>query len=184
MCILYAVSVLSLLSAAAGAPVPCVDLIRPLDSLDKIMGKWVVVAGATNDAYDQNPLKNFGSFWVKFSPTSQKDSILFTYAIKQHVCIQFSTTATIKNNTLTINNMIEGSGVFLPANDGYLVMSYKSHIGTTTYHFTYLLGEEAKLSDSEQDMYKKQVECLGLLAPVFMDLDKELCPDEEKAPVM
>ncbi|KAI1887692.1 hypothetical protein AGOR_G00192930 [Albula goreensis] len=183
MCVLYAVSVLSLLSVAAAIPVPCDDVTKSLDSMDfqdKIMGKWIVIAATANDIHSQNPLKDFDSFWLKFSQLSQNDSFLYTFAMKlKGDCIYFSYNATLENSTITLHNSFNTTGVFLPASDGYLALSIKNNIG---YHIFYLLGKEAKLSDSEQDMFEKQEECLCLKTPVFMDLKKELCPEKETTP--
>ncbi|KAG9342493.1 hypothetical protein JZ751_016496 [Albula glossodonta] len=52
----------------------------------------------------------------------------------------------------------------------------------TLENSTITLRKEAKLSDSDQDMYEKQEECLGLKTPAFMDLKKELCPEKETTP--
>ncbi|KAG7458862.1 hypothetical protein MATL_G00225060 [Megalops atlanticus] len=183
MCALYTVAVLSLLSAAAAAPVPCEELVKPLvlDNVDKILGKWILIAGTADDPNNVDVLRNIDSAWLQFSLASHNDTAIFTQGVRLgKECIYSSAKTTIKNNKFTINDTIVSTGVLLRADPDYLLMSYSNTFGQITFQFLYLLGKKADLSVSELELYKRQVKCLSLHPPVLMDKEKELCPKKRE----
>ncbi|KAJ8411064.1 hypothetical protein AAFF_G00180990 [Aldrovandia affinis] len=84
MRLLLSLTILSLLSAVAVAPVPCDNLLGPLalTSFDKIIGKWICLAGTADHPSNLDILKNADSFWIEFLPTSRNDTAIFTQGNK------------------------------------------------------------------------------------------------------
>ncbi|TDH16125.1 hypothetical protein EPR50_G00016420 [Perca flavescens] len=178
-----AVAVLSLLSIGQSAPVSsCESLIKPIEinGTEKLLGSWTFIGESTNMPASKLLTKMFvESARVKI--TAAEDAINVFQSQKMFGrCFTFLTTTMIlENSTLSIVQPLNGSEVLLTTGCPDCLATYgKYNIGGRTYSGLQLLSRRNKVTAAELEEFTKQVECLNLPPPAFLDPEKGFCPDE------
>ncbi|KAJ8363648.1 hypothetical protein SKAU_G00124790 [Synaphobranchus kaupii] len=190
MHILYIAAVLSLLSVSSAAPLQCEDLLQPLvlEDITPILGKWVVVEATVDCPRFDALWKSVNSSWVETVPTHHKDTAFVKKAnMINGVCLYETTNVTISNSVLQFD--MEGNftgnstATLLQTCTDCLVLNGNSFLNGFQVRTLHLLGRTGvKLSDSDRETYRRQVECLGLPKSKFISEDhQELCPDPEES---
>ncbi|XP_072319018.1 uncharacterized protein [Eucyclogobius newberryi] len=180
-----ALAFLSLLCVGHTAPTTnCESLTQKIDieSRDLLLGKWMYVAESTTMPGTKMLTKKFvDSSFVNVMPLPDSRSVEFTQIQKSFgSCISLSSTVQVANNTMEMTKPFSASEVLLTTGcPDCLVVLGNFTLGSTYFQSLQLLSKRRMLSTAELDEFKKQAECMKLLAPAFMDPEKELCPEEQ-----
>ncbi|KAF1395145.1 hypothetical protein PFLUV_G00008510 [Perca fluviatilis] len=180
-----ALAVLSLLSIGQSAPVSsCESLIKPIEinGTEKLLGNWTYIGESTNILGSKLLMKMFvESARVKI--TAAEDAINALMSQKMFGrCFTLTTKMILENSTLSFVQPFNGSEVLLTTGCPDCLANYiKYDIGGRTYSSLQLLSRRNKVTAAELEEFTKQVECLNLPAPAFLDPEKGFCPDESQS---
>ncbi|XP_037396708.1 alpha-1-acid glycoprotein-like [Pygocentrus nattereri] len=174
---------LVLLATSQAADPNCEDLTKPLvleDNYRSIMGKWIFTEGISDDPLFKNLFQMVNSTWITFSPSSLRDTLIFSQGKLAHgTCKYVDLNATFKNSTFySSENEITVKGNILACSSGCFTLSLTRQMRNETSSAFYLFTRGPRASESEMDLFWKQAECLGFQKePVFSyDGATELCP--------
>ncbi|XP_041930531.1 saxitoxin and tetrodotoxin-binding protein 1-like [Alosa sapidissima] len=188
MCVLtIASTIFALLALTRAAPV-CEELVKPLhvEDLTPMMGKWWFLSGFSDNQSFRNILKVSNSSWITLTPSGQAESFIMSHGNKIDGKCEFATSnITLKSGVLHAKQMAEGNLLIfevtiLPSGLDYLTVKHKMvDLNITSL---YLFGRSAKLSETEQQAFQRQAECLGYSSPAPYTYDgvTELCDPKHK----
>ncbi|AWP05717.1 Hypothetical protein SMAX5B_007501 [Scophthalmus maximus] len=179
-----AVAALSLLSVGQSAPVTsCESLIQTVEiqGREQLLGKWTYLAESTNIIGSKLLTNMFvESVWGRLTAANESDAIDH-YQVQKLFgrCFSLSTKLSLQNSTILMEGTYPSSATLL--NTGCtdcLVIHSQYTIGGSAFTGLQLLSRRNKVSAAEREEFMKQVDCLNLPAPAFLDPEKDLCPDE------
>ncbi|CAB1439917.1 unnamed protein product [Pleuronectes platessa] len=178
-----AVAALSLLSVGQSAPVmSCETLIQPLviPGRDQLLGKWVFVAESTTIP-GSRLLTNLlaDSAWSKMTAANEIDA-MDLYQVQKIIgrCYSLKTELTLHNSTLTMEHPYPAAVILLSTGCSDCLVLYSRITLGSAFSGLQLLSRRRGVSVAEKQEFLKQVECLNLPAPAFLDPEKGLCPDD------
>ncbi|KAJ8363650.1 hypothetical protein SKAU_G00124810 [Synaphobranchus kaupii] len=186
---LYIAAVLSLLSVSSAAPLQCEDLLQPLvlEDISPILGKWAVVEATVDSTRFDALAKIVNGSWMETVPTHHKDT---AFVKKAHmingVCLYETTNVTISNNVLQFDMEVNVTGnstaTLLQTCADCLVLNGHAFYDGLEIRTLHLFGRTGvKLSDSDRETYRRQVECLALpKSKLHYEDQQELCADKTK----
>lgn len=174
--------IVCLVSASRAAPLPCEDLVRPLDQVDsrQMEGRWVLIAGSLSHLPYLERFKQRDSASINVSSITSETSMSYTRSIRMdNKCSQISVNISLEGTSFTYDGIdksnLTANFVHTSCHDCMLM-----HINVDSgkrQHF-YLFSRRRQLEQKEMDDFIAQVECLNMPPPVFKDATKELCPVE------
>uniref|UniRef100_W5M0M9 Lipocalin/cytosolic fatty-acid binding domain-containing protein n=1 Tax=Lepisosteus oculatus TaxID=7918 RepID=W5M0M9_LEPOC len=183
MVLLYFAAVFSIAALSSAAPLQCEGTVKPLIIEDptEIFGKWFLLAAATDYKVYQDMLKDLQSSWIEFSPLTANTTVL-NQGYKMNTCIWTSTVMNMINNSgvLTFEFLGNTTGTVMETCPECLLLDLTSREGEHLAHSFYIFARSRELRLEYREEYLKQLYCLGLPPPTYVDLDKELCPYNEK----
>ncbi|XP_060944719.1 uncharacterized protein LOC133021762 [Limanda limanda] len=183
-----AVAALSLLSVGQSAPVTsCGTLIQPvvIQGRDQLLGKWIYIAESTTVPGSRLLTNLFGeSAWAKNKAANESDAIDHYHVQKSFGrCYSVRSNLTLQNSTLYMEHPYSAAGTLLNTGcDDCLVLYSRMTLGKTVFSGLQLLSKRRGVSVAEKQEFLKQVECLNLPQPAFLDPEKGLCPDDSLSP--
>ncbi|KAG5263649.1 hypothetical protein AALO_G00267130 [Alosa alosa] len=173
MCVLTIASTIFALLAFTGAAPVCEELVKPLhvEDLTPMMGKWWFLSGFNDNRLFRDILKVVNSSWITLTPSGQAESFIMSHGNKIDGKCEFTTSnITLKRSVLRVIQMFEGHPVItevtiLPSGSDYLTMKMNHKMVDINISSFYIFGRSAKLSETEQQAFQRQAECLGYSSP-------------------
>ncbi|XP_062244609.1 uncharacterized protein LOC133954271 [Platichthys flesus] len=178
-----AVAALSLLSVGQSAPVTsCETLIQPLviPGRDQLLGKWIYAAESVTIP-GARLLTDLlaGSAWSKMTSANESDAIdLVQVQSTIDRCYSLRTKLTLQNSTLYMEHPYPAVVTLLNTGCSDCLVLFSRFTLGSAFSSLQLLSRRRGVSVAEKQEFLKQVECLNLPSPAFLDPEKGLCPDD------
>ncbi|KAE8300020.1 hypothetical protein D5F01_LYC00151 [Larimichthys crocea] len=177
-----ALALLCLASVSCSAPLPCEELLRPLDRVDLhgLVGRWALVAGSLNNLTYLDRFKQRDSATITFSSNTSDANISYTSSIRLHEqCLYKSYNISLQGSSFTFDGTdkrnLSASYVHTSCPDCLLM---RMIVESGKRQHLYLFSRRREVEQKEMEEYKAQVACLNMPPPAVMDPAKELCPEE------
>ncbi|XP_029916204.1 uncharacterized protein LOC115365373 [Myripristis murdjan] len=193
MAVQLVLALLALFSLSAASEPDCEELVKPLSLEDRspIYGKWIFLAGTSDNEDFLKHLKTVNNSWIELSPSSDSNVVNLRWGDKiDGKCIHGETNSTFSGNTtkVTFNfNMSTSDHVgkylqtcrdcILWTDNSEMVTNGEAKKGRNLYFFT----KTGKVEESQMEDFKKQAACLKFLSEFHFGEITELCPDEKEA---
>jgi len=180
------VALLCLFPVGRSAPLTsssCEDLLKPIEiSNEEVLGKWLYI-GYTSDIPGTRSLSHLmTSAWVDVTPATQKNvlNIVQTQRVLG-VCSSINYSAPFENSMLLMEEPVYMKEVYYPVHSECPdCLSFTEVIihGADTWNSVFLFSKSKRsLSPATVEMFKKQVECFKMPAPIMMAPNYEICPE-------
>ncbi|CAJ1052122.1 uncharacterized protein LOC117816511 [Xyrichtys novacula] len=176
------VAVLSLLSMGQSAPVTsCNTQTVEIQGRDQILGKWTLIAEATNDPGAKMMSKVLvESSWIRFTAANESNAIEVLQGEKLFGrCFTLKTKMTLENGTLTMGSPLNSSTRLLSTGCPDCLVLYTQYFSEgSTNGGVQFMSRRNIVTAAELEELKKLVECLNFPSPVILNQDKGLCPED------
>ncbi|KAG8014875.1 hypothetical protein GBF38_003560 [Nibea albiflora] len=180
-----AVALLCSASVSWSAPVPCEELLRPLDRLHlhRLEGRFALIAGSLSNLTYLEKFKQRDSATINFSSNTSDANISYTSTILLHdECLYHSYNISLQGSSFTFDgtdkSILSANYVHTSCPDCVLM---RMIVESVKRQHLYLFSKRREVEQKEMEEFKAQVACLNMPAPAVMDPTKELCPEETAA---
>lgn len=168
--------------ASHSAPLPCEELVRPVDQLDlrHLEGKWAMVAGSLSYLPNLERFKQRDSATINVSSNTSDTSISYSRSIRlDNKCQYNSYNISLEGSSFTYDGTGKSniSANFAHTSCRDCLVMHIHLVSKKQQHF-YLFSRRRQLEQKEMEEFRAQVECLNMPPPVVLDPTKELCPEE------
>lgn len=177
-----AIGLLCSASVSWSAPLPCEELLRPLDQLDlhRLEGRWALVAGSLSNLTYLERFKQRDSATINVSSNTSDANVSYTRSIRlDNKCLYNSYNISLQGSSFTFDGTdksnLSGSFVHTSCPDCMLM---RMIVESGKRQHLYLFSRRREVELKEMEEFKAQVACLNMPAPAVMDPTKEVCPEE------
>ncbi|XP_071338834.1 uncharacterized protein [Trachinotus anak] len=192
MSVQFCLALLALCSLTAASDPGCEELIKPLEDRSGLSGKWIFLAGTSDNEDFLKDLKKINSSWIELSPIPDSDDMTLRWADKfEGKCNYGSVNCTFSANSTKVTFYFNSSThehvgkhlmtcpeCILWTDNSVMVENGETRKGRNLYLFT----KSGKLDAAHLDVVKKQAACLNFPAEFHFGEgeDTDLCPDEKE----
>lgn len=166
------------LATSQSAPVPCDDLLRPLDQVDVhyLLGRWVLTAGSLSSQTHKERFRQRDTANIVFANDTAGLSIHRHFGFGE-TCEQINSNVTVNGSIIGFDNFSNTFTILQSSCADCIVMYFD--IATNGRQCLYLFSRGREVKPEELVEFTAQSECLGLFSPIMMDPTKKLCPHSE-----
>lgn len=180
----YVIALLCWLSVGHSAPLPCEQLVHPLDQLvtHLLEGRWALVAASLSDPVHAEALKQRHSASATFTTYSNTSKMFFTRTFGLgDTCQHMKSNVTLEGSSITFESLNSTVTLLYTSCPDCAVM--KGHDKESKeIQRVYLFSRRRVVEEKEIEEFRAQSECLGIASPVVLDHTKELCSEEIPPP--
>ncbi len=164
------------------APLPCAELVRPLDQLDlhHLEGRWVLIAGSMSHPSYLEQFKQRDSATVNFPSNINDTNISYTRSIRlDNKCLYSSYNISLNGSSFTYEGTERSnfsSNFAHTSCHDCMVMHLK--VESEKREHLYLSSRRREVEEKEMEEFRAQVACLNMPPPAVLHPTMELCPEE------
>ncbi|XP_074494313.1 alpha-1-acid glycoprotein 1-like [Sebastes fasciatus] len=189
MSVQFCLALLALSSLTAASDPACEELLKPQGDQTKVTGKWIYIAGTSDNEELLKQLRNVNSSWIELLPIPDGDDMTLRYVDKlDGKCVTGAVNFTFSGNTTVVTFHFNGSdhehiGQHLVTCPDCIVWTdtVTMKMGATKARNLYIFTKTGKLDDSHLEVFKKQAACLNFPPELVFGETTDLCPFEEVA---
>ncbi|CDQ67805.1 unnamed protein product [Oncorhynchus mykiss] len=139
----------------------------------QILGKWIFIAESTEvPGGREYAAKEWITGWLQISPGLQNNTVKELQMINiGGKCISMTSEMTMENNTFTSTGPLPYSLTYLNTCPDCLLVQQKLSL-VSKYSTLSIFSKRKELTSAEQEVFKKQVDCLNLPPAVFTNPQK------------
>uniref|UniRef100_A0A3Q3X727 Uncharacterized protein n=1 Tax=Mola mola TaxID=94237 RepID=A0A3Q3X727_MOLML len=172
MSVQFCLVLLALSSLTAASDPDCDKLLKPLEDQNLVLGKWIFLAGSSDNKETLGELQSINSSWIEISLMAGSDEMTLRWGDKMdgkchYGGINFTFSANATAVTFTFNSTThEHVGMYLVTcpdcivwMDTFVTEGIKGE--TRRGRNLYLFTKNGTLDDSHLEAFKKQAGCLS-----------------------
>lgn len=163
------------LAMSQSAPLPCDDLIRPLDRLGvhHLLGRWVMIAGSLSNRTHEDKFKQRDTATIVFANDTAGLSIHRHFGFGD-ICHIIGSNVTLTGSSIAFDNFNSTITFLRSSCTDCLVAHF--NIGLNDVQRLYLFSRGREVKPEEVEEFTAQADCLNMFSPIMMDQTKDLCP--------